>query len=487
MCISLLFSSLSYAQGTKDIAQKKLIKDYKNFISFFEAHPAQYRYIDKEDWIKLVDQQEKLINRDMSSLEFYRIIAPVMASIKDGHSNLSLPDHYLHVAYKEQGVFPFEVHLSDENKLYILENLNQENDIPKGTEITKINGISIDSMVNLLDPLISYERVPFRNVIIENSINEYLLLAFGRLDNIELSYTLGEPKLMTVKNLDKREYKSAKKDIRDSRDKRIAQGRPYEYKKIKDDIGMLSIYSFAAPDFESYKTFLRDAFKKIANDNINYLILDVRGNFGGYPSVSAELFHYVTEMPFATMMLSRTKVSNTFRQYYISRYPGITAYKGPFVRTSAHYLDVDAILKDPIGTYSEEGMRYIEKPKSQNNEFSGTLLLLTDRYSYSAASSFAAAFKCYKMGYIIGTETGGTQVFPASSVSGILLNSKLPIRISTTQNITTCAEEELSGITPDIVFKPSIIDLSNNFDSQLNYTLRVIKQTKKEEAANKED
>ena len=91
------------------------------------------------------------------------------------------------------------------------------------------------------------------------------------------------------------------------------------------------------------------------------------------------------------------------------------------------------------------------------------------------------------MGYIIGTETGGTQVFPASSVNGILLNSKLPIRMSTTQNITTCAEEDLSGIKPDIEFQPSVIDLSNDFDSLLNYTLRVIKQTKKEEAANKEE
>jgi len=72
-------------------------------------------------------------------------------------------------------------------------------------------------------------------------------------------------------------------------------------------------------------------------------------------------------------------------------------------------------------------------------------------------------------------------------VSGILLNSKLAIRMSTTQNITTCAEEDLTGITPDIEFKPSVIDLSNDFDSQLNYTLRVIKQTKKEEAENKDE
>ena len=58
------------------------------------------------------------------------------------------------------------------------------------------------------------------------------------------------------------------------RQKKMSTNQPFEYKKIKEDVGLIKIYSFAVGDANGYHVFLRNTFKKIAKDSITSLIID---------------------------------------------------------------------------------------------------------------------------------------------------------------------------------------------------------------------
>jgi C-terminal processing protease CtpA/Prc len=106
--------------------------------------------------------------------------------------------------------------------------------------------------------------------------------------------------------------------------------------------------------------------------------------------------------------------------------------------------------------------------------------LLTDRRSFSAASSFAATFRCYGLGIIIGEPTGGTRTFFGNSIPIRLKYSSIILNISTIKNYTTCfTEDENEAIIPDVVATTSVLDKVNKSDQTLYYTLRLIKKLSK--------
>lgn len=469
----------------KTIKPKKLKKDLKELVKVIEGHPDPYRVIPEESMNMVIAHIEKQIENPMTVEEFYKLTSSLVALIKDGHSSLRMPRNWLKNKRKEHGVFPYEVHLSNDDKLYILKHYGGDKSIAGGTEILGINGISVDSFITVIDPWISYEIPRFRNVIIEISIETYFNLVFGTSKDVSLKLA-GHDEDYVVQNLPYKGFKDIYKEHEEQREKNIRNGRPYEYTKLNDDVGLLNIYSFSVPDIDKYDLFLRKTFKKIISDDIKSLILDVRGNFGGYPLVSSKLIHHLTDKPFKIMERSDTKISKAYRDYFKKSVPpGVNLKDYILNRSNKFQIDLDAVINDPIGSFKTENNIFIEDKRELKNEFRGDTYLLVDRVSFSAASSFAATFRCYELGTIIGDETGGTRIFHANAFGGLLGNSKISYGISSAKLYTSCPSSEGEGVEPDIAFKPSILELASGFDSHLNFAKVVIKKINKKKAQDK--
>src|SRR5688500_18465975 len=56
-----------------------------------QAHGGIYRYTSKMEMDRTFDRAFRKINRPMSDLEFWRLVAPVVAQIKCGHTFLWFP------------------------------------------------------------------------------------------------------------------------------------------------------------------------------------------------------------------------------------------------------------------------------------------------------------------------------------------------------------------------------------------------------------
>lgn len=474
--------ALSIAQYNPIISPKKLKKDFSKLVAMVEAHPSPFRHISEENLYSLIDSTKKLLNKPMNKVDFFKLASPIYSTIKDGHSSISIPSDWLKKYKKQHGVFPYKVYLREDNSLFIIDNYSQEEAIALGSEIIAFNDIPLHTFLDKISPYIAYEQEIFRNELIQSNLDLYLLLYFGELEAIKITYQDQSPKSHVVKYIDYGDKMKRLAVADKRRAKKLATNQPFEYNKIGTDVGLIQIYSFALSGASGYEVFLRNTFKKIQKDGVTSLIIDVRGNTGGFPKAVSDLIHYISEKYFKTMAMSEMKVSEAYKSYYLDG-TNINPFRSLFLKRR-HYIDLNSILRKETGSRVRETSFYNEEPVKQVFEFKGDVYLLIDNRSYSASSSFAATFRCYGLGLLIGEETGGTKIFYANSIGQALTHSGIYARIATTTEFTTCFDEADEGIKPDLLAKPTIPQLVAQQDVALNYALLVIKKRKKLKAKN---
>lgn len=474
----ILCSSSVLAQDADLIEPKKLLKDFDVVLEMISAHPDPYTHIPEAVFNRKVDSIKASINQPLTALDFYKKTAFVIALLRDGHSAASLPTSWRIEMAETFGCFPYEMHLSNENELYVLKSLNG-GDIQPGAKIISINGISVDKFLASIDPYISYEKESFRNTIIDNDFGLYLYLAFDKSHDLLIKSFRTDTLETVVKNMPYKDWLRLQKNEREEREILISKGKPYAYEKLDDGVGLLHVYGFSTDNLIAYESFLSKTFKSIEKDSIHSLIIDIRGNYGGWPKIASELFHYITDSYFKTMAKSNAKVSYPYQRFYYEKFPYLRTNR-PNITERPHFVDLYSILSKDHGEFVEEAELFNEKPITKNAEFRGDLYLLTNRDSYSAASSFASTFQCYSMGYIIGEETGGTKIFRANPIYITLKRSGIELAMSTTKLFTTCYSEEFMGINPNIEYSPSIMELLSDLDTQLIYTQRLIRKARKQ-------
>lgn len=482
ICIALVlcFCNNLFSQDEKSFGANAVLRDFNHIEKIIDAHPDPYTHISEEDFKAKLDEMKFSLNRPHTTLEFYKKAASAVALLKDGHSSVHLPKFWMKTQRAKNGAFPYEVHLTNEDELYVIKDFNNGK-IPLASKIIAINGISVNDFLTRIDPYISYELKHFRNTIIDEDFEKYLYLAFGHTDGTELRYFASDTSSITVKNMPYQGWKKFQKENKEERDIKIEFEEPYSYEQVADGVGLISIYEFYAKDLYTYDQFLTKTFKKIKNDSIHSLVIDIRGNFGGWPKISSRLFHYISNSYFKTMARSSMKVSATYRNNLLNRNDYLRYYKSQITfGTQRHYVDMNGLMNNPLGSYVHEDQFFNEEPVTQEFEFKGDCYLLTNRDSYSAASSFASTFQCYQMGTIIGEETGGTKIFRANAIYEVLTRTGIRISMSTTKNYTTCYDQELEGIKPTIYFTPTIFGLTSDLDTQLLFTLSVIKQKQRQ-------
>lgn len=470
----IFFANAGLQAQNKLIAPKKLQKDFDNLKKVMQAHPDPFTHISEKDFNHKFDSIKQRLTVPLSIPEFYKKTAFMIALIKDGHTSVGLPKDWMKKKRKAVGALPLEFYLTNDDKLYVLKNY-REKGIPVRAKITKINGVETQNFINIIDPFISYETKKFRNTRIDDNFEMYLYLVFGFSANTEFEYSTGEIKTLKVENMPYKEWKKIRKNDREERELKIAKGKPYDYKKISEGVGLINIYAFQTRDLISYDKFLNKTFKNIQKDNIHSLIIDIRGNYGGWPKIASKLFHYISDTHFKTMGKSSMKVSNTYRNNLLRMIPALRSGQN-YVPQREHYVDINSIINNKLDSYVDEESFFNEKPTTEKYEFTGDCYLLTNRDSYSAASSFASTFQCYRMGVIIGEETGGTKIFRANAIYEVSPNSGLRVYMSTTKLFTACYNEELEGVAPTIEYKPSIFEITSGMDTHLLYTQKIIKK-----------
>jgi len=453
-------------------------EDYLIFRKALEtAYPSLYRFTDSLNITRYLDKQFISLNRSMTELEFYKVIALTCARINDEHIIPTPSKNYYQSLQKANHYFPFSLKIID-RRLFIFKSFNLETKLPTGTEILSINGYSAEEILNILLPTIpsdgyiqtfnirhleDYSMTQNENLF---DLNYPIFIEKTNSFRIEFIHPQSKSKkhVITLTGLDYHDYKTFYNE-------RIGYKAPLEFKYLENDIAYLRISSFLKfhrNDFKQDFNNLYDSiFKELNQKNTKNLILDLRNNEGG-DGTGEKLITYLLTKPYKHYDYTEEKFVG---------YPPVVDY----LENGKDLFFVDSLVyRTSSGMYRLKKEYYNNLYKTQQpnkNNFKGKIHILMNGASGSMASVVATFLKANnEKAKFIGEESGGTMEGNTSDAFARLQlpNTKIRVEVPLTKKVNNVNFIKGRGVFPDYFVTPTIEDIIKNVDTELNFTLDLI-------------
>jgi len=392
LTISIIICAISINLGFSQsrFSKSQLIADLDTLYSVInEVHPDMFAVMTQDKFEKKLNEIKSNLKDSMTVFDFYIMTAPLIHDLEDGHT-LLFPPSYLFPPLENEihnPVFPFFLSVNaKDSSIIVLKDLSGiEPIIPEGSRMKSFNNHTDKETVIKIAKYMSGEKFSFRIVALNNYFPILLpvLLPVICQDTVfNINYvTDGKTRSKMVKSVPAEDIKKnfiseTSSDSQDEKD---------NYKlEINEELNT-AIIRFDAFDLNDYvNVFLDSAFSLIKEKSIEHLIIDLRYNGGGNSNVGDEFFQYISPVPFKQFGTVHIKISNRLKKYQQEPYGD----------------KKDTII---VNKENEELIPLRENPL----RYTGKVYLLTSDYTFSSAADFAWAFSYFKMGTIVGEETGG--------------------------------------------------------------------------------
>lgn len=432
-----------FGQSVKMFSPEEMREDIDTLIKYIEdAHPNPYYRYSKEQFYKEAAIIKNKLHKPLDLVGFYLQVEPLITKLEDGHTDFRMPVS----EYNKRNPFvlPYKFALSPV-KPYILSVRPYRSiagQFPDGAEIISINGIAASTIVEDVVNLNSGETKAFRAEFGgANYFDFYLETLYKAKEVYTIRYRFNKQvKTIVVKGIKRDVLNERLKRYNDSVDRVSPVPDVYYSLQLRPDNKTAIIAITEFNDLGDFKAFIDSAFTVIKNKGIENLIIDIRENGGGDSDIGDEFLQYIAKSPFKQY----DKVLNKHSRLLKER---LMAHR---VNRKLDSADI-AFMNKPNGVFDTEV--YEDTPLRNNPlRFTGKLYLLTSAYTFSSAADFAQAFKYYKLGTIIGEETGGLIISYGDIVSPHLPHTQLGLTISSKLyfNVGT-KENDWKGVVPDKV------------------------------------
>lgn len=456
---------------------KQLRDDFKIFRGALkDFHPGLNWYLPEEEMDSLFASVYSSLDTPHTEIAYFTKLATLVSAVRCGHLRIR-PSRSTQNQVWRNTFFPLELRFGDKRAFCFRNYGKDTSSISPGNEIVKINGITIDSLLELSNEKLSGDGF----------INTKKLRTFEKDFFIHFyPYHVGQPAFYAIEYIDgngetKKETLAAISLGEINRAKRVSQEQKspenLALRFIDDKTALLSVRSFnnwrrnkEEIDFEEE---LQQLFIKLDSSKAQNLIIDLRNNGGGEDAFGLSLFSYFYKQPVVefSKMQFRSKSSNYFK------YSDMSSPEWWFITTL--YFDTHKVNDS---TFLIAGEKTLEPYGPSRPQFKGGVYILINGRSYSTTADFTALMKSYGLATFVGEETGGGYY---GNTSWLPVNVALPhtqIRMKVpTVRYTTNVKPNVPfgrGTIPDYHLTPSIQDQLKGVDTELAFTLELIEKSK---------
>ena len=404
-----------------------------------DVHPDLYAEIDEDKLDNIIDSIKKTLPQSLAEVEAYQVLSTIFSNINDAHTMLSLNNYLRRGAIFFRKVPPYRLRVIND-KIFVLKNYSKRKKIPVGSQIIEINNKTASECLIELSQLVSHET---KNNLQANLQLPMIWGMWNNFENFTLTYKTPEGKIETIVS-----SSGLFSNISFLWDFTGFFLKNYSFEILNDDVGYINIKAFN--NLDKCKNFFTSTFGEIRKENINNIIIDLRGNQGGNEEVSLELMQYLSPVDFRSFDTIKVKIS----------------------RERINRLSIDTTIYTPGSLVLEKNS--MTPLRNNDLHYNGKCYLLTSGYTFSCALDFAAMFRCYNIGEIVGTETGGKTVSFGAPRNFILPETGLEMKVSQKRFFNVCGEESKRGLIPDHKVENSIQDDINGIDRALEFILSKI-------------
>ena len=463
---SFCFGQDEHSNALNKLSIEQLKSDFSLLANtLMEVHPGVYHFI-SADGLNLLSQKFlSEFTEPLSEEAFHLVIRRFIRVIGCGHITAKPSSKWYEDRLANPYLLPLNVYIID-SSLYVRGTLDRADTILPGWRILSIDGVSSPTLLKELNAI--HERDGFNETFerkkIEKSFQTYYLFLAGIKTEFEVEFeSLDQDTVRLTLNYAK--TRLAQKDPAIVfNEKIVAQSNEFGILSMDSTIGLLDLNSF---DAKGYKKFYKKGFKLLHEQNVENLVIDLRGNGGGYFPNGNQLLRYLMPGDFSTNFWTTKK--KVRRTKYLSMDIGSRITRKLF------NLMPDTDKTDPNRNYE---IRY---RKMKRNHFDGRVIVFTDGATFSMGSYVTSKLKNEANALVIGEETGGGEAGFNAVLSWSLELPTSKIRISIPNYHINLLENPAQigrGVIPSIPISYSIQDKLSQKDLELEYLVNFLQNSK---------
>jgi hypothetical protein len=407
--------------------------------------------------------------------QFRTVLSYVISKIRDGHASIR-PSKAAAEATGQNAPFPLYIKAWPDT-VVVTANLNRkDSNIVRGVVLKSIDN---RPMQQILDSLFTYLSADGYNLTHKyqtlsngGTFRNLYAAVFGLKGRTPVEYldTLGQLRTVTLSlystkpDTSRSAHPAVKKLSRKER-KRLE----WEYmRNFKIDTSLNTAFLEVNTFTKGYalRRFFRQSFRKLKEQHIPNLVVDMRANGGGSVILSNLLTKYIADKPFSIAdSLYASRRSSNFGRFRENR-----ILNWLFLRFLTK--------KKKDGNYHfawYENKKF--KPKKKNH-FDGTTYILTGGNTFSAATLFTKALKPQENVIVVGEETGGGAYGnTAWLIPDVTLpNTRVRFRLPLFRLVVDKTEEKGRGVLPEVMALPSVEAIRKNEDYKMEKVKALIRE-----------
>lgn len=464
--------------ASETFAREKLIEDFQIARQALEeGHSGIYRYTGKADLDRVFDAALKSIDRPMDVFEFYRVMAPVIAAIKCGHTGVGLPDAIRQELNNSTPLLPLGIRVLNKRPYVFRDYSDLAN--PKGgtllagMEIQSVNGVQASRIIDTLlaaapgdgdvetarQMRIGGTRFLTGLVTLLSLKSPYDLVVTGPASKRQQKVRLNGVELPKITEASKTRYPQDE------------PSGPVATLKFADEgkIAQMTILGFGglvdAEKKKGIREFYKESFEAIQATGSKSLIIDLRNNGGGEDELGQLLLSHLINEPFKYYDdLVINSMSFSFTKY--------TTWNG---KIPENMVEKRADGKVHAIGHPNWGIKQPSKP-----HFAGKVFILINGGSFSTTSEFLSQAHFHKLATFIGEESAGGYYGNSSGFMPMLTlpNTSLQLRVPLmTYYMAVSGYKQAShGVIPDYRVEHTIADLIAGTDKDMELALKLARK-----------
>jgi C-terminal processing protease CtpA/Prc len=448
--IILVISSFNLVVAQSDVDIKtlsplQLEEDLDHLVAGLERYnPAMYAY-NPEILLKLkIAAIKKTLKQPINAIEWFKLLCLAVEEVEEGHITIGTKEDAFYHGFLKGNFksLPLSVEFLGD-RAYVWNNLSRADVLERGDEILSINGRSMAEIRTLIFKYTNSDGdiETFKQLRLSKELSARYFWFIEQASQFTIEYrkrhseSTKEVQLEALTRIEMSEW-----SVKRALTKEVQKGINAVYSlSLEKDIATLTLRSFNEEiikqnDLEPYEFYER-IFKRLRQNKIKHLILDLRGNIGGMKEFVDDLLAFTL----------KKKQKGVLRE--------LVAWDGTKV----------------ISTF----------PKRNQWFFKGDIYILTDGGTYSTAALIAQYLSDYGNATLIGEETGSRyEGFAAGNFHYLTLpNSKIQIGIPNKWVKNTLPRPFRApnrGLMPDYRVSNSIGDLLKKRDAVKAKALELI-------------
>jgi hypothetical protein len=407
-----------------------------------EGHPDPYAHVSRAELAGAFRSTSSAIAAPMSPADFYRLLAPLVASLRNAHTHVSRPACFdAHVA-GGGAVFPLALEY-DGVQPVVVESFGPE-PLPAGAAVLAIDGLDATAIIDRFARYLPREGLPSNPWMIarEDWLWWWLWLEFGSQGQLELRLetpdgTISDHSVSAVPQSGFRGGPPRRPD--------------YGYRPIPEwGAGLIECRLFR--DCAELGPFLKAAFADITSRNLAGLILDLRRCRGGLSTGADALLGYLTDRPYRQFQEIRTRVSEESRAVSRELPPGTAT--GDVMVTECPFLC----------------------PPATQRRFTGQVCVLIAPTTFSTGVSVAWTAKRTAAAVLIGQEAGDRTACAGGSCPVSLPHSRLQVNVATQYVVCDGASAQGQALRPDYEVRQLREDTARGVDTVIRFALELLRR-----------